>query len=260
VNVRMATAELLRLRKNRALFAWMVLMTTGAVAALYLIGQAFHLNDSVHNGPAGGADNLRHGIVVISFVGSVAAAILGSTVGTSDLSSGVLRDLIVTGRSRVGLFAARVPGMLLFWVPLVVIAYAAAVAFDFAFAGNLPTAGATAIVKDGLWVLMVTAIAAVASMGIAALIGSRGISIGVLLGWQLAVTPLVLNISALGITRELLLSAATARVQPFTGPGGAGGDAASALHLSLAAAIAVLAGWVIVPLAAGCWRTATRDA
>lgn len=97
MNVRMVTAELLRLRKNRALFAWMVVMTTGAVAALYLIGQAFHLNDSVHNGPAGGADNLRHGIVVISFVGSVAAAILGSTVGTSDLSSGVLRDLIVTG-------------------------------------------------------------------------------------------------------------------------------------------------------------------
>jgi ABC-type transport system involved in multi-copper enzyme maturation permease subunit len=239
----MVTAELLRLRKNRALFAWMVLMTTGAVAALYLIGQGFHLNDSVHNGPAGGADNLRHGIVVISFV-----------------SSGVLRDLIVTGRSRVGLFAARVPGMLLFWVPLVVIAYVVAVGFDFAFAGNLPTPSATAIVKDGLWVLLVTAIAAVASMGIASLIGSRGISIGVLLGWQLAVTPLVLNISALGVTRELLLSAATTRVQPFTGPGGAGGDAASALHVSLASAIAVLAGWVIVPLVAGGWRTATRDA
>jgi ABC-type transport system involved in multi-copper enzyme maturation permease subunit len=260
MNVRMVTAELLRLRKNRALFIWMVLMTTGAVAALYLIGQGFHLNDSVHNGPAGGADNLRHGIVVISFVGSVAAAILGSTVGTSDLSSGVLRDLIVTGRSRIGLFAARVPGMLLFWIPLVVIAYAVAVGFDFAFAGNLPTPGATTIVKDGLWVLLVTAIAAVASMGIASLIGSRGISIGVLLGWQLAVTPLVLNISALGVTRELLLSAATTRVQPFTGPGGAGGDAASALHVSLASAIVVLAGWVIVPLVAGGWRTATRDA
>jgi hypothetical protein len=49
-------------------------------------------------------------------------------------------------------------------------------------------------------------------------------------------------------------------VQPFTGPGGAGGDAASALHVSLASAIAVLAGWVIVPLVAGGWRTATRDA
>jgi ABC-type transport system involved in multi-copper enzyme maturation permease subunit len=256
VNARMATAELLRLRKNRALVAWMVLMTTGAVTALYVIGQAFHWNDPAHNGPAGGADNLRHGLLVISFVGSVAASILGSTVGTSDLSSGVLRDLIVTGKSRSALFAARVPGMLLFWVPLVVLAYVVAVAFDFAFAGNLATPGATAIVKDGLWVLMVTCIALAASMGVASLIGSRGISIGVLLGWQLAVTPLILNISVLGVTRELLLTAATDRVRPFSGDGGSGG----ALHVSLAAAILVLVGWVVVPLVAGGWRTSTRDA
>jgi ABC-type transport system involved in multi-copper enzyme maturation permease subunit len=252
----MATAELLRLRKNRALVAWMVLMTTGAVTALYVIGQAFHWNDPAHNGPAGGADNLRHGLLVISFVGSVAASILGSTVGTSDLSSGVLRDLIVTGKSRSALFASRVPGMLLFWVPLVVLAYAVAVAFDFVFAGNLPTPGATALVKDGLWVLLVTCIALAASMGVASLIGSRGISIGVLLGWQLAVTPLILNISVLGVTRELLLTAATDRVRPFSGDGGGGG----ALHVSLAAAILVLVGWVLVPLVAGNWRTATRDA
>jgi ABC-type transport system involved in multi-copper enzyme maturation permease subunit len=252
----MAMAELLRLRKNRALVAWMVLMTTGAVIALYVIGQAFHWNDPAHNGPAGGADNLRHGLLVISFVGSVAAAILGSTVGTSDLSSGVFRDLVVTGKSRFALFAARVPGMLLFWVPLVAVAYAVAVAFDFAFAGNLSTPGATAIVKDGLWVLMVTCIALAAAMGIASLIGSRGISIGVLLGWQLAVTPLILNISVLGVTRELLLTAATDRVRPFTGDGGSGG----AVHVSLAAAILVLVGWVVVPLIAGGWRTVTRDA
>ena len=93
-------------------------------------------------------------------------------------------------------------------------------------------------------------------MGVASLIGSRGISIGVLLGWQLAVTPLVLNISALGVTRELLLTAATDRVRPFSGDGGGGG----ALHVSLAAAILVLAGWVVVPLVAGAWRTAVRDA
>lgn len=256
MNTRLATAELLRLRKNRALFAWMVLMTTGAVTALYVIGQAFHWNDPAHNGPAGGADNLRHGLLVISFVGSVAASILGSTVGTSDLSSGVLRDLIVTGKSRLSLFAARVPGVLLFWMPLVLLAYVVAVAFDFAFAGNLATPGATALVKDGLWVLMVTCIAVVASMGIASLIGSRGISIGVLLGWQLAVTPLVLNISVLGVTREALLTAATDRVRPFSGDGGVGG----ALHVSLAAAILVLAGWVVIPLVVGAWRTATRDA
>ena len=107
---------------------------------------------------------------------------------------------------------------------------------------------------------MVTSIALCASMGVAALIGSRGIAIGVLLGWQLAATPLLLNISQLGVTREAILTSATTRVSPFSGPSGPGGDAATALHVSLFAAVVVLLAWIVVPLAAGGWRTVTRDA
>ena len=75
---------------------------------------------------------------------------------------------------------------------------------------------------------MVTSIALCTSMGVAALIGSRGIAIGVLLGWQLAATPLLLNISQLGVTREAILTSATTRVSPFSGPSGPGQDVASA--------------------------------
>ena len=254
MNMRLINAELLRIRRNRALVIWAFILTTGAVTAFYLIAQGFHWNDSVHNGPAGGAENLRHPLMIISIVGGVAAAIVGTSVGVSDLSSGVFRDLVVTGKSRMALFAARVPGMLAFWIPLVLTAFVVAVAFNFAFAGNLATPGATTIVKDGLWVLMVDCIALITAMGVSSLIGSRGISIGVLLAWQLAVTPLVLNISQLGVTRELLLTAAAARVQPFVG-----GDR-NQLSMSLAAAILVLGAWVAVPLLVGGWRTVTREA
>ncbi len=252
MNTRMISAELLRIRRNRALVIWAAIMTIGAVAALYVIAQGFHWNDSVTNGPAGGADNLRHGLIVLSLIGGVAAAIVGTSVGPSDLTAGVFRDLVVTGRSRWGLFFARVPGMLIFWIPLMVVAYAVAVAFDFAFAGGLATPSTTAVVKDGLWVVFVTSIALCVSLGVSAVIGSRGISIGVLLAWELAATPLLLNISVLGVTRELLLESATRRIQPFFSE-----DAA--LGMSLAAAILVLALWIVVPLAAGAWRTATRD-
>jgi hypothetical protein len=254
VNQRLVMAELLRLRRNRALVIWAFVLTTGAVTAFFLIAQGFHWNDSAHNGPAGGVDNLRHPLTILSIVGGVAAAIVGTSVGVSDLSAGVFRDLVVTGKSRAALFAARVPGMLLLWVPLLLVAFGVAVAFDFAFAGNLATPTLTQLLKDGLWLLMVDSIALVVAMGVASLIGSRGISIGVLLAWQLAVTPLVLNISQLGVTRELLLSAASGRVQPFSG----GRD--SQLSMSLVAAIAVLVGWVVVPLALGGWRTVTRQA
>ena len=109
MNGRMISAELLRVRKSRALVIWMFLMTVGAVAAFFLIAEGFHLNNAHQNGPPGGATNLVNGVRVISFIGAVAAAILGCTVGTSDLSSGVFRDLVVTGKARVALFGARVP-------------------------------------------------------------------------------------------------------------------------------------------------------
>ena len=150
--------------------------------------------------------------------------------------------------------------MLLFWIPLILLAYAVAVAFDFAFAGNLATPGLSPIVKDGLWAVMVTSIALCTSMGVAALIGSRGIAIGVLLGVAAAATPLLLNISQLGVTREAILTSATTRVSPFSGPKRARRDAATALHVSLLAAIVVLLAWILIPLAAGGWRTVTRDA
>jgi hypothetical protein len=76
----------------------------------------------------------------------------------------------------------------------------------------------------------------------------------------LAPTPLLLNISQLGVTREAILSSATSRVSPFSGSSGPGGDAATALHVSLFAAIVVLIAWILIPLAAGGWRTVTRDA
>jgi hypothetical protein len=254
MNLRLINAELLRIRRNRPLVIWAFILTTGVVAAFFLIAQSFHWNDAAHNGPAGGAINMRHPLMILSIVGGVAAAIVGTSVGVGDLTSGVFRDLVVTGKSRYALFAARVPGMLAFWVPMVLLGFAVAVAFNFAFAGGLATPGLVTIVKDGLWVVTVDSITLVVAMGVSSLIGSRGISIGVLLAWQLAVTPLILGISQLGVTRELLLTAAASRIQPFTG-----GDR-DQVSMSLIAAVVVLAGWVVVPLLVGGWRTITREA
>jgi ABC-type transport system involved in multi-copper enzyme maturation permease subunit len=254
MNGRLISAELLRIRRNRPLVIWTLILTTGAVTAFFLIAQGFHWNDPAHNGPAGGADNFRHPLMILSIVGGVAAAIVGTSVGVGDLTAGVFRDLVITGKSRSALFAARVPGMLAFWVPVIALAFVVALAFDVAFAGGQQTPSATALGKDALWVLSVDCIALIVAMGISSLIGSRGISIGVLLAWQLAVTPLVLNITQLGVTRELLLSAAATRLQPFPG-----GDR-NTVSMSLGAAVVVLCLWVGVPLLLGGWRTVTREA
>ena len=79
------------------------------------------------------------------------------------------------------------------------------------------------------------------------MIGSRGISIGVLLGWQLAISPILLATGKLDVA---LPGAALERLEP------AAGDA----RISLFTAAAVLAVWTAVALTAGAWRTLNREA
>ena len=55
--------------------------------------------------------------------GFIVAATLGCTAGSVDLSEGMFRHLVVTGRSRVALYLARIPAALAIVVPLVAIGF-----------------------------------------------------------------------------------------------------------------------------------------
>jgi ABC-type transport system involved in multi-copper enzyme maturation permease subunit len=253
MNIRLIRAELLRLRKHRGLLWWSVLLTTGAVTVMFLIVLGYHLDNSAHYGPAGGTHGLGQALWVLSVVGSVAAAILGASAGTSDTASGVFRDLVVTGRSRAQLFAARAAGLVAFWVPMIVAAYLVSLAFTYGLAGGLATPGLGEVVRDGIWLLAFTTVGLLGALGVSSVIGSRGIAIGVLLGWQLAVSQILENISQLGVIREGLLTSAAQRLDPFPGD-------TVVVSMSVAAAVVTMAAWAIVPLLAGAWRTRTRDA
>ena len=56
--------------------------------------------------------------------GFIIAATLGATAGTSDLTDGVFRHLVTTGRSRLALYLARIPAGLAILLPLVAVAFA----------------------------------------------------------------------------------------------------------------------------------------
>jgi len=102
-------------------------------------------------------------------------------------------------------------------------------------------------------------VAYLAGLGLAALAGSRSTTVGILLAWQFAVTPLALAVSKLGVLREGLLTAGLDRLIPAGLLSGARPDPVSTT-MSAAVAAAVIAGWAVIPLAAGAWRTSTRDA
>ena len=55
--------------------------------------------------------------------GFIVAATLGATAGSADLTDGMFRHLVVTGRSRLALYLARIPAGLAIIVPLVAVGF-----------------------------------------------------------------------------------------------------------------------------------------
>jgi len=75
-------------------------------------------------GPAGGYSiytSLVSGVLYV--FGFIVAATLGATAGSADLSEGMFRHLVVTGRSRLALYVARIPAGLAIIVPLVAVGF-----------------------------------------------------------------------------------------------------------------------------------------
>ena len=80
----------------------------------FIVRAIQHSSTPAEHGPAGGIDRLhrRRCALLALFFGPLAAILIGVEAGAGDASAGVFRDLVVTGRSRLALFASRVPAAL----------------------------------------------------------------------------------------------------------------------------------------------------
>lgn len=265
MSLRLVSAEILKLRKRRGLVIAVSALTVLPMIVAYAIVVSLHASDPVEHGPAGGMENLTGSIDVLSLLSVVAAILVGSTLGTGDLGAGVFRELVVTGRSRLALFAARVPAGLALLIPIVGAAFAITATASSVFTGasrpgsegvqDFSAPSASLLLETAGWLGLMTALGFVVALGVSSLIGSRGTAIGVLLAWWLVAMPLLQSLSTLGFLREGLLWSATERLRPAEL---AVTDAT--VSMSLAAAIVVVVAWAAVPLGAGAWRTVTRDA
>jgi hypothetical protein len=281
----MIAADRLKLAKRRGVFWPTLALTVGGVLLVMLLPELFHLLRGNEVPPAGGERGMIRGTAGLAFVGSVAALIVGGVAGSGDLSAGVFRDLVATGRPRWSLFAAKVPGALLFFVPFVVAAYALVVVCTYAFRGHvvvqiiispaplgqgglpsyavgplqmLPTFSTFA---EGLgWVLLFTCFDLLLAIGVASIGTSRAATVGILLGFQFIVSPILLTISYLAGTRQAIYLAALYRFAPTAfGANGQGFVPNSITGNSLATALLVLLAWVAVVVALGLRRTVVRD-
>jgi hypothetical protein len=252
---RLVSAEFLKLRKRRGLVSSTFALTVVPMIIGYTVLLSIHAANPDKHGPAGGLENLSGSVDLLSTLSVVAAILVGATLGAGDLGSGVFRELVVTGRSRLALFAARVPAGLGLLLPFVAAGFAITATGSIVFAGSLDAPSTSLLVGSAAWVGLVTGMAFVLALGVSSVLGSRGTTIGIVLGWQIVAAPLLVGFGALGSFREGILEAATDRLEPA-----ALFEGGHAVPMSLSTAVLVIVAWTVVPLAVGAWRTCKRDA
>ena len=258
IAVRMVGADFLKLRKKRGTLIWALVLALGPVLIFFVVGAIQHASNPQRYEPAGGVSNFHDGLRVIALLfGPLAALLIGVEAGTGDASAGVFRDLVVTGRSRVALFASRVPAALAMCFAIIGAAYAVLLLGTFVFAGGLPTPEGS-LILDGLgFILLSTGMLCAVSVGFAALTTSKPGAIIALIAWLIVASPVLANIESLGSARKGLLSQAVAHFSPIHLP--EGGHNAS-IPMSGGLAFIVLVAWLVVFLGLGAWRTRTMDA
>jgi ABC-type transport system involved in multi-copper enzyme maturation permease subunit len=259
IAAQMFGADFLKLRKKRGTLVWALVLGIAPVLIYFVVAPILHSSNPMETGPAGGTKNFGDGLRTIAlFFGSLAAVLIGVEAGTGDASAGVFRDLVVTGRSRLALFASRVPAALALCCLVIGAAYALLLAGTYVFASNLPTPNA-ALVLNGLgFALLATGAVCVISVGFAALTTSKPAAIIGLIAWQVVASPILVSISALGSLREGVLSQSLAHFSPVNVSGGGGHGAT--VTLSQGTALIVLIAWLAAFLALGAWRTNRMDA
>ena len=251
----MVGAELLRLRKKRGFMA-LVLAVVVAPLVIWTGYQVIeHASNPAQYGPAGG---LHHFVKLLDllgvFMGPVAAVLIGAEAGAGDLAAGVFRDNVLTGRSRLALFLARIPAALAVTLAVTGLGFAFGLAVTFGFADGLPTPSGSLILESAAWLGLANGLVCVIAIGLASLTGSRPGTITALIGWELVLSPLLVQSASLGSMRRGLLDGVLLSLKPGPASG------APSIAMPVAMAILVAGLWLLVLPTLGAWRMQTRDA
>jgi ABC-type transport system involved in multi-copper enzyme maturation permease subunit len=263
IAAQMAGADFLKLRKRRSTMIWALVLAVAPLLIFFIVSAAQHSSNPATYSPAGGLHGFTDAMRALAvFFGPLAAILIGVDAGAGDAAAGVFRDLVVTGRSRLALFASRVPAALAVCWLVMLLSYAIALIGTFAFAGGSATPSASLLLNGLGFTLLSTGVVCVVAVGFASLTASRPGALVALIGWQLVASPILTNISSLGSARELVLREAIAHFSPIAldDGGGHGPGRAGAVTMGTSTALIVMAAWLVAFGALGAWRTRKMDA
>jgi hypothetical protein len=253
--MRLSRAALLTLRRRRALVIWAGLLAIGVPLLIELLLAITHAHHPGLHRPAGGAATFGRMTDTMELVLVVVAALVGATAGAGDLAAGTFRDLAATGTPRRDLFLARIPAALVLTIGLAAAGTSVILVACYALADGTPTPTLLQAAGTVVDILVGVAVSTVLAVGLAELVGSRGITIGVMLGWLLVGEQLLVNVSLLGRSRDALLTPALDRLRPIVSSGDG-----HLLPMSAFIACATILAWGVAAAAAGVWQAERRDA
>jgi len=192
------SAKFLELRKRRVLMTVTVAFTIALPVLFYGVRLIYHLGDPARYAPAGAPDAFATAGTVMDEFGFIIATALGATAGTADLTDGMFRHLVITGRSRLALYLARIPAGLSILLSLAAAGFTVACLVT-AFLGSPHAASAVTVspgsmVASGLWLELDVGIAFLAGLGLGSLSGQRTTTTIVLIALEIIVTPLLARV------------------------------------------------------------------
>jgi ABC-type transport system involved in multi-copper enzyme maturation permease subunit len=256
VALRMTGADLLKLRRKRSTLIWALVLALVPIIIFYAVNAVEHASNASHEA-AGGINSFHDGVRLLGgvFFGPLVAILIGVEAGTTDTSDGVFRDLVVTGRSRLALFATRIPAALALCWTVITAAYVLILVGTFLFASNLPTPTGGLVLEAWGFVLLATGVLCTVAVAFSSLVGSKPGAIIALIAWQVIASPLISSISSLGSGRDFVLTQAIAHF----GPAGIKDARGTEVVMAGGTALIVIIAWLAVFVALGAWRTSTMD-
>jgi len=120
----MVSTRLMELRKRRGLMIALIAVNIGIPVVFLAVRLVSHAVDPKSYGAAGGYSIFTSLVTGFMYIfGFIVAAVVGCTAGSVDLTEGMFRHLVITGRSRLALYLARIPAGLAIVIAMVAIGY-----------------------------------------------------------------------------------------------------------------------------------------
>src|SRR3984957_18591670 len=120
----MITTRFMELRKRRGLMIALLAVNIGIPVIFLAVRLISHAVAPKSYGPAGGYSIFTSLVTGFMYIfGFIVAAVVGCTAGSVDLTEGMFRHLVITGRSRLALYFARIPAGLAIVISVVAAGY-----------------------------------------------------------------------------------------------------------------------------------------